>query len=441
MEALVQRRGAAAVAKQFTPEEWEQLLYRWEAWARGKQRPPAGDWQTWLLLAGRGFGKTRCGAEFVRGKVESGEWRRVALVGRTTSDVRDVLVEGPSGLQKIAPPWFRPDYEPSKRRLTWPNGAVATTYTAEKPDMLRGPEHDGAWCDELAAWQYLEDAWDNLQFGLRLGRHPQVVVTSTPRGLPFLRKLIAEPSTVTVKGSTYENRRNLPGSYINRIRKKYEDTRLGNQEIYAEILDDNPGALWKSKDIQDKRVTRAPELKRIGIGVDPAVTHQEGSNETGIIVGGVADCYCKGPRERHAFILEDLSGIYTPAGWAKAIIKAYDTHEADRIIPEVNNGGDLVEANLRAYGGQRLPIKPVRAAKGKDTRAEPVAALYEQGKVHHVGAFAKLEDQMTQWNPLVDRYSPDRIDALVHLLTDLMLRIRDDGGTVVEEGPILPRRI
>lgn len=411
-EALLAQIGEAALAE---------VLRAWEAIARPEQLPPPGNWSTWIALAGRGWGKTRVGAEFITGEITAGRMTRVALVAPTAADARDVMVEGESGLLAISRDDFRPKYEPSKRRLTWPNGAIATMYSAEEPDRLRGPQHDGFWCDEIAAWWEPEAAWNMLMFGLRLGRHPRGVVTTTPRPIPLVRQLLMEPTTVAVRGTTYDNAANLAPSFLEAIRRQYEGTRLGRQEIHAEILDDNPGALWKMATIEASRVRVAPELRRVAIGIDPAVSHQEDSDETGIIAAGIAPCRCKGVEEIHGFVLDDVSGIFTPAEWAAAAIGAHARHSADALIPEVNQGGDLVEANIRANGGGHVRVKPVHAARGKHTRAEPIAALYEQGKVHHVGVHSKLEDQMTQWNPLTDARSPDRMDALVHVLTELML--------------------
>jgi len=429
-----------AIWEELPREDREQVAYTWELFARPKQLAPPGNWSTWLVLAGRGWGKTRVGGEFVRGEVEAGRAGRVALVAPTAADARDVMVEGESGILAISAPSFRPKYEPSKRRVTWPNGAIATLYSADEPDRLRGPQHDLAWADEIAAWKYDQEAWDMLQFGLRLGPNPRTVATTTPRPTPFVRELRADPTTVVRGGSTYENADNLAGGFLDKVKKRYEGTRLGRQEIHAEVLDDNPGALWKLAQIDALRIRVAPELKRVGVGIDPAVSHDEASNETGIVAGGVGVCRCRGEPEMHAFILMDESGTFTPAGWAAAAIRCYDETKADRMIPEINQGGDLVEANIRANGGTHVNVRPVHAAKGKHTRAEPVAALYEQGKVHHVGAFGKLEDQMTQWNPMMDARSPDRVDALVHLLTELML----GPAPATYQAPkrtIMPRRI
>lgn len=388
------------------------LLYDWRGvWSRLNQIAPDRDWFVWLLLAGRGFGKTRTGAEWVREEVESGRRRRFAFVGRTAADVRDVMVEGESGVLAISPPWFRPVYEPSKRRLTWPNGAIATTYTAEKPDMLRGPQHDGAWCDEVAAWKYPE-TWDNLMFGLRLGFQPQVVVTTTPKPKRLVRDLLAASTTAVTRGSTYDNTANLPRSFFQQVIAKYEGTTLGRQELKAELLDELPGALWKRAAIEGLRLREVPALRRIVVGVDPATTSSEDSDETGIVVVG------KG-QDGHAYVLADDSLRASPHGWASKAIDAYNRFKADRIVAETNNGGEMVELTIRTVD-KAVSYKAVHASRGKRTRAEPVAALYEQGKVHHVGTFPDLEDQMCNYVSDSDE-SPDRMDALVWALTELML--------------------
>lgn len=379
-------------------------------WARPEQIETPGDWQTWLVLAGRGFGKTRTGAEWVRKQIESGKCKRMALVARTAADVRDVMVEGESGILAVCPPWNKPHYEPSKRRLTWPNGAIATTYSADQPDLLRGPQHDGAWEDELASWRYPE-AHDMLMLGLRLGSDPRTVITTTPRPTKTIKELVKDKTTVVTGGSTYDNMANLARAFIDKIITKYEGTRLGRQELYAQLLDDVPGALW-SRDMLDKhRVSIVPELKLVGVAIDPAVTANEESNETGIIVGGLSE-------DGHGYVIQDDSGKYTPEGWAAKACRLYHLHEANSIIAEVNNGGDLVRSVI-LNSDQSVRYEAVRASRGKYTRAEPVAQLYEQGKIHHVGMFGELEDQMCSWVPGDD--SPDRIDALVWLMTKLML--------------------
>ena len=403
-----------------TPDEALALLYDWELWARPNQLPPAGGWRVWVLLAGRGFGKTRTGAEMIRARVSARNSRRLALVAPTAADARNVMVEGESGILAISPRWDRPRYEPSKRRLTWPNGAIATFYSAEEPERLRGPQHDAAWCDELTSWRYPE-AWDMLMFGLRLGEDPRVVVTTTPRPTKLLRTLVEDPAVAVTRGTTYENRPNLAPGFLDRIVRKYEGTRLGRQEIEAEILDDIPGGLWSRGIIEAARVRTTPSLARIVVAIDPAATSGLAADETGIIVGGK-------DAEGHGWVLADLSGHYRPMEWAKTAVAAYYAHHADRVVAEVNNGGEMVESTLRVID-PNLSFTAVRASRGKIPRAEPVAALYEQGRVHHLGVFPQLEDQMCSlirggYDAGESRragFSPDRVDALVWAMTDLLL--------------------
>jgi predicted phage terminase large subunit-like protein len=391
----------------------------WSFWARDEQLPPPGDWRVWLLLAGRGFGKTRTGAEMVQARVKAHGARRIALVAPTAADARDVMVEGASGLLAVAQPGDRPLYEPSKHRLTWPNGAVATTFSADEPERLRGPQHDFAWCDELAAWRYPE-AWDMLMFGLRLGDDPRAVVTTTPRPNKLIRGLIADPKVVVTRGRTAANWAHLAPAFLDQIVRRYEGTRLGRQELDAEILDDLPGALWQHGMIEAVRVSILPVLTRVVVAIDPAAASHEHADETGIVVAGR-------DAAGHAYVLADVSGRYAPAEWARAAIAAYRTHEADRIVAEINNGGEMVEATMRMVDPD-IPFGAVRASRGKVARAEPVAALYEQGRVHHLGAFAHLEDQMCAFTSDFDRnaagYSPDRVDALVWALTELLVEAR-----------------
>jgi phage terminase large subunit-like protein len=400
-------------------EQAAALLYDWDLWAREKQKAPAGQWTVWLILAGRGFGKTKTGAEWVRGEVEKGKRGRLALVARTAADVRDVMVEGESGILACSPPWFKPKYEPSKRRLTWPNGAQATTYSADQPDLLRGPQHDGFWADEVAAWQY-EDAYDQLMFGLRLGKDPRGVATTTPRPTRLIKRLIKDKATHVTTGTTFENKANLAPTFFTQVVGRYQDTRLGMQELYAQLLDDAQGALWKRDAmIEAHRVTEHPDLVRIVVAVDPAVadpsrnSEESDTAETGIVVAGVA-------ANGHGYILDDKSLQASPLGWASEAVTAYKKYKADRIVAEQNNGGALVESNIRTVDRQ-VSYSAVWASRGKYTRAEPVSSLYEQGKVHHVGLFPLLEDQMCQWEPLTGQKSPDRLDALVWALTELML--------------------
>lgn len=410
------------------PDARERLAFDWAFVARKKQLPPPGAWLTWHLRAGRGFGKSRTGAEWVRCKVDAG-CMRGSLVGPTAADVRDVMVEGPSGILAVCPPWNRPLYEPSKRRLTWPHGAVCTLYSAEEPDRLRGPQHEFSWCDELAVWTRLEETWDMLQFGLRMGDNPQVLITSTPRGLKFLRDLDRAKTTVTTIGTTYENQANLAPSFLAKLRDKYEGTRLGRQEIDAEILDDNPGALWKQAWIDAKRVSLGQfagmgvAIQRIVVALDPATTSTSTSDEAGIVAVGAGMCSCQGKPAMHGFVFEDGSEILSPNDTCRRVLDVYERRMANSVVGETNQGGDWIESLLRSNDQTKaLTYRGVHAKDGKRLRAEPVAALYEQGRVHHVGAFNKLEGEMTDWDPMTSPESPNRIDALVHGLTHLMVK-------------------
>lgn len=318
------------------------------------------------------------------------------------------MVEGESGILAISPPWDKPLYEPSKRRLTWSDGAIATLYSADEPNRLRGPQHGAAWCDELCAWRYPE-TWDMLQFGLRLGAHPQTLVSTTPKPTKQLREIMSDKSTVITRGSTYDNQENLPAPFLERIIERYHGSRLGRQELNAEILDDTLGALWNRKILDLTRTSKYPPLYRIVVAIDPSTTANSGSDEAGIIVAGISE---KG----HYYILEDLSLVGSPSDWARVAIDAYDAWGADRIIAESNNGGDMVMETIHRYD-YRAAVELVWASRGKYVRAEPVSILYEQGKVHHVGAFGALEDELTTWVP--GEKSPNRLDALVWAVTNL----------------------
>lgn len=385
-------------------------FFDWPRHARPNQLPPPGRWQTWLIRAGRGFGKTRAGAEWVRAQIESGRCKRMHLVAPTSADVRDTMVEGVSGILSVCPPWNRPVYEPSKRRLTWPNGSVAILFSSEEPDRLRGPQCDGAWADELAAWKRPE-TWDQLLFGLRLGENPQVCVTTTPRPTKIIKDLLVSPTTVETRGTTYENRDNLAPAFFERIVRQYEGTRLGRQEIEAVILDDNPGALWQRGTIERGRVTQPPVLTRIVVAIDPSGSSNEGAAEAGIVCAG------KGV-DGQGYVLSDRTLRGTPREWASEAVAEYHARQADRIVAEVNYGGEMVRMTVQTID-PAVPYKDVRASRGKQVRAEPIAALYEQNRVHHVGALPQLEDECCEWEPGAP--SPNRMDALVWALTELML--------------------
>jgi phage terminase large subunit-like protein len=400
-----------------TPKESDELLFGWQYWARPSQMLPPGDWQYWLILAGRGFGKTRTGAETVREWVKT--CRYVNLIGATKDDARDIMVEGESGILAICPKSERPVYIGNKNLLRWPNGATSLVFSADEPERLRGKQHEKIWPDELAAWRYPE-AWTQATLGLRLGRNPQAVITTTPKPSKLIKELKADPLTVITGGSTYENQANIAQFFINKIVKKYEGTRLGRQELYAIVLDDNPGALWKRDNLDALRVLKSPELVRVVVAIDPSAT--SGGDEAGIIVAGVAS-------DGQGYVLDDLSLQASPHAWASAAIVAYNRHKADRIVAETNNGGEMVELTLRTVD-QSIPYTGLHASRGKQTRAEPIAALYEQGKVHHVGNFASLEDELCEWVP--GAASPNRLDALVWAFTALMLTEEEDYHGIVE---------
>jgi len=367
MEQAAKRQGAANLYKQFKPEEWEILRYRWRVWARDNQLAPSGDWLIWLIIAGRGFGKTRSAAEYIRQEVESNRTRYIALVAKTPADARDIMIEGESGILSISPSNFKPLYEPSKRRITWPNGTKALIYSSQEPDQLRGPQFDLAWGDEIRTWYYPQETWDNLMFGLRIGQHPRVVATTTPMPIGLIKKLLKSPDVVVTRGTTYENKANLAPSFYSQIISRYEGTRLGRQEINAELLEDVPGALWSTENIIIKP---APDLIRIVVAIDPAVTSSEGADETGIMVVGTGV-------DSFYYVLADRSARLSPDGWARRAIQAYIDFKADRIIGEVNNGGEMIEFTLRTID-RNIPYKAVHASRGKQVRAEPIAALYEQ---------------------------------------------------------------
>jgi phage terminase large subunit-like protein len=410
----------AKLIRKLSTKQVEGLRWDWSYWGRPSQlEPPDSEWIYWLMMAGRGSGKTRAGAEWVRKMKDT--CPLIALVGNTWDDVRDVMIEGPAGIMAVAPPGDTPRFEPGNRRLIWNNGATALMYTAQRPDKLRGPQHHAAWCDELAAWQYPEETWSNLQFGMRLGRNPRTVATTTPRPIKLVRDMMKDPLTRVSRTSSYANRAHLAPSYIHKIIQRYEGTRLGRQEIYAELLDDVPGALWSQKLIDDTRLPfgdKVPDLIRVVVAIDPGMSASEDADETGIILAG------KDARQ-HAYILGDYSGHYLPAEWAKRAIDAYRNPErpADRVVAEKNNGGDMVEHTLRMVD-PGVPYKAVNASRGKVIRAEPVSALYEKGRVHHVGAFPTLEDQQCSFTQDWDRArdgSPDRVDALVWAITELLV--------------------
>jgi phage terminase large subunit-like protein len=429
LRSLPEEEGAA-ILDAMTPEELQWFSYDfYGCWAHPYQHPPDGSWSTWVLCGGRGSGKSRAGAEWIKERVKQGA-RTIALVARTKRDVREVMVKALLSDQ-LYPDAERPIYNPSLSKLTWPNGAIAYLYSADEPDQLRGPQHDTCWADELAAWRR-PDAWDQLQFGMRVPTpvtaygeaqglsgylQPQTIATTTPKRVEFFRNVLKSHGVVLTGGSTYANRANLSEHFIQHIKTQYGGTRLGQQEIHGVMLDDNPDALWQYTTIDKYRVDIPgrpfvrDSLIRIVIGVDPEAASGEDSAETGIIVAGRT-------RSRHLYVLEDCTVHGTPDQWGRAVVEAYKRWDADLIVGEVNNGGDMV-GHVILTADPRANFKPVRASRGKVIRAEPVSAIYEQGKGHHVGYLPELESQLTSWMP--GEKSPDRMDALVWAATELLI--------------------
>jgi phage terminase large subunit-like protein len=446
--AAMPERQREAFIEALSEDEAEAFLYEWEFFARPEQVPP--DDESWfgnLYLAGRGSGKTRSGAEWIRKRVRQG-FRYIALVGETAGDVRDVMIEGESGILAISHPSERPKYEPSKRRLTWPNGATATCYSGKEPDQLRGPQHDTAWADEIAKWQYATEAWDNLELGLRLGAKPQVFITTTPRPIKIIKDMISDPMIRKVTGSSYDNIANLADNFIRRVIRKYEGTRLGEQELHAKMLGDVPGALWTADLIEANRIRPqdVPPLLRVGVGVDPAVkkrrnpgsrarssgterqqadeiTKDKAPNHTGIVVAGRG--IDPKTRRKTLYVLHDASGEYAPKEWGDMVVQVYEDFSASRVVGERNQGGDLVESNIERAcedrGRPMLNYRDVWASTSKGSRAEPISGDTERGLVKFVGNFPQLEEQLTSMT--AEEYlgvgSPDVADAFVHIATDL----------------------
>jgi phage terminase large subunit-like protein len=391
----------------------EQLLYDWRFWARREQVMPDGDWRVWLVLSGRGWGKTRSSAEAVREVAMSDPNARIAIIAPTSADCRDVMIQGESGLLSIFPKEERPEYMPSKRRVQFRNGAMATLYSAEEPERLRGPQHSFAALDELAVYPDPEALWVNLKMGLRLGANPRIIATTTPRPSKFLRDLIADPGTLVTRGSTFDNRANLAQSALADYQRIYGGTRIGRQELEGELLEEAEGALWTRARIEELRVKAAPELVRIAVAIDPAVTSGPESDECGIVVTGLGV-------DGHGYVLSDRSGRSSPDEWITRAVLAYDEFSADRIIGEANQGGDLISSLLYTQR-KNISYTKVTASRGKVARMEPVAALFEQGKVHMVGGFPQLEDELTNYVPGMSK-SPNRADAMTWGLTYLMLQ-------------------
>ena len=382
---------------------------KWLASARPAQITPQGDWRTWLVLAGRGFGKTRLASEDCAWYAATHPEHQIAVVAPTFNDVRGTCFEGVSGLLACIPHEEIAEYNKSLQQITMQNGSVIRGFSADTPNRLRGPQFHRAYCDELAAWQY-PDAWDQLMFGLRLGDNPRVIVTTTPRPTPLIRSLVKDARTRITRGSTFENADNLAPQAIEALREKYEGTRLGRQELYAELLDDVEGALW-TRDMIQLAQDNVPKMQRVVVGVDPS----GGGDEIGIVAAG------KG-MDGLFYVLEDATCSLSPSGWARRVGEIYDRHLADRIIAERNFGGDMVESIIKTER-PRLPVSMVTASRGKAVRAEPIAALYEQGRVQHARGLEKLEDQMMQFTltGYVGEGSPDRVDALVWALSELAL--------------------
>lgn len=403
------------------------LPWLFEFWALPHQLPPDGVWKTWVIMGGRGAGKTRAGSEWVRSEVEGarprdpGRSRRVALVGETLEQVQKVMIFGESGIMACSPPDRRPVWEATKRRLVWPNGAIAEVYSAHDADSLRGPQFDAAWADELAKWPKAEEAWDMLQFALRIGPDPRQVVTTTPQNVAALKAILRNPSTVMTQAPTEANRAYLAASFLTEVRSRYAGTRIGRQELDGVLLEDAEGALWTTAQLEASRAPVPKVLSRIVVAVDPPVTGREGSDECGIIVAGAVT---EGPpSDWKVWVLEDASvSAASPDRWARAAIAAMGRHGADRLVAEVNQGGQMVETVIRTVD-PTVPFRAVHATRGKVARAEPVAALYEQGRVHHVRGLGQLEDQMCRMTlrGYDGRGSPDRVDALVWALTELIV--------------------
>lgn len=405
--------------------ERDRLRDDWLLWARPDQLPPDGDWTTWLLLGGRGAGKTRAGAEWVKavalgrepfGGLTTG---RIALVGETHADVRDVMVEGVSGLLRLHRRCDRPQWKPSLRRLEWPSGAVAQAFSSEDPEALRGPQFEVAWADEIAKWRHGEEVWDMLQFGLRLGARPRQVATTTPRAVPLVKRLVADPACVVARASTRANAFNLAPRFLDAVVGRYQGTRLGRQELDGELIEDRDDALWRRDEIERVRLDVAPPLVRIVVAVDPPASSRGSADACGIVAAGVSEAGL-------AHVLADASvrGV-RPTDWAARALGLYHALDADCLVAEVNQGGEMVTSVIAEVDAS-VPVRPVRATRGKWLRAEPVAALYAQGRVRHVGTFPELEDELCDFGPegLSSGRSPDRLDALVWALTALMLEGR-----------------
>jgi phage terminase large subunit-like protein len=426
--------------QQLAPTELAALTHDWHVWARDTQLPPlttavGHPWRTWLFLGGRGAGKTRAGAEWIRAAASGGPLRataavkrnsqrtsgprakRLALLGPTIQHVRAVMIEGVSGLLAIHPDHERPTFEPSKNQLVWPNGTIAQMFAADEYETLRGPQFDAAWCDELCRWRRPQAAWDMLQFALRLGDNPRAVITTTPKVSQLLKNLVKDPFTAVTHDTTAANRANLAETFLTEVTRRYAGTALGEQELEGQIVEQYTGGLWRRDWLAETRIEKAPALSRIVVAVDPPVSSHATSDACGIIVAGLGV-------DGRGYVLADrtIKGR-EPQVWARAAIAAYHDFQADRLVAEVNQGGDLVVLCLHTVD-DTVPVKKVRATRAKITRAEPISALYAEGRVSHVGEFLQLENQMIGFDgtsPSLGSKSPDRLDALVWALTDLML--------------------
>lgn len=400
-----------------TPPELEAFKCSWDVWAKDDQKVPGGDWTTWLLIGGRGSGKTRAGAEWVR-MLATGDSpvSPIALVGETMAEARAIMVDGVSGIRSVHPHADRPKFDAGRGMLLWPNGVEAFVLPASDPERFRGPQFAAAWCDELAKWPHAEAAWDMLQFSLRLGARPRQMVTTTPRPTRLLKRLMAEPGTVVRRMATKANAENLAPAFLEAIVARYAQTALGRQELDGEMVEEMPGALWSRAQIEACRVAETPGLSRVVVAVDPPASGGANADACGIVVAGRS--------EDGAVVLADrtVQGV-SPVGWARVAITAFHEFAADAIVAEVNQGGDMVKSVIAQVDGS-VPVRAVRANRGKWVRAEPVAALYAQGRVRHAGMFEALEDELCAFGPdgLAEGHSPDRLDALVWAVSELLLR-------------------
>ena len=428
MESLSRHPDAPTwIAANVTPEEWDRIVHDWRLLARPDQIAPiataaGAPWHTWLVLGGRGSGKTRAGAEWVRAQalhlddLSDRRSHRIALVGDTIAQVRSVMIEGLSGLLAIHPDAQRPALEASRNRLVWPNGSIAQMFAADNPDSLRGPQFDAAWCDELCKWRRPDAAWDTLQFALRLGSLPQVVVTTTPRPIPLLKRIMDDHATAISRSRTADNANNLAAAFLAEMKRRYGDTALGQQELEGEIVEGRMTGLWRRSYLDQSRLLARPELMRIVVAVDPPVTSTAGSDSCGIVIAGLGV-------DKRGYVIGDrtIQGR-DPTTWAKAAVAAYHDYLADTIVVETNQGGDLLVQTFKGIDA-RVPVKKVYASRGKYVRAEPVSVLYAEGRVAHVGEYPDLERQMCDFaaDGLSHGKSPDRLDALVWAITELML--------------------